>query len=605
MPISVQQFDFLAETVGIHAAMARAEEAGGITGTRDVSTQIEMGPRPGSTSSKASLSGMGGQYTPGTVQTDTSQGIGEAGTAASGQTLADIMGGTGDRGGLATDVSTSSGQSLADLMNMFQGDTSAFTSNAPVVAPAPLAVPTPAEALMTRATAGEILTVADIATLDTVSDKDNILAIVNQVLGNLVGNLQKFGNASDQGGMDSTFKTIYELYDNFYAIGGDGPGGAHIYPLMQKIARDYGFGEFFEGQRQYLETRGKEMTLPPGMKVSGSVGDQNKQVTDFLLSHASQTDTWDKATAAAAKAAFGSQGDEAWDTFASDNGMPSFGSEADALRYFRTFWKERQDEDRTYWDDPTYLGATDNLGGAAEPPDPTTWTPGGGGVPGAPVIPGSGMDLGGLGATGLGAENRTFNEVFPGFLSTSGYADIPNVGSAIAAAAPFLGNQFGMVSPFIPETEIPAGQSRAGNWLRGLSTGDTSLLRGNPLAARLQEISAALGQPAGGSIGELGSGASINPLRGLYADPSTSASAAQVGAFQNPFYLSTRGAPTSRGLAMQQIQKAATDFAYKYPSGVPTVEGTSPEQFLPWALRTNLMGIQDLPEFQGVNWANI
>ena len=605
MPITVQQFDFLAETQGFNVAMAAAEQSGGITGTREVPTQIEVAPEgsPFAGGSTARLSGPGSGYMPGTVQTDTSRAIGEAGTAFSGQTLADLMGGTGDRGGLAEGVTTESGLSLTDLMNMFQGDTSTFTPSAPggVAAAAPAATPTAAEALMTRAEAGEILTVADIATLDPTEQ----IAIVDRVLGNLVGQLQQFGRASDQGGMDSTFKTIYELYDNFYAIGGDGPGGAHIYPLMQKIARDYGFGEFFEGQRQYLETRGKEMTLPPGMKVSGSVGDQNKQVTDFLLSHASQTDTWDKATAAAAKAAFGSQGDEAWDTFASDNGMPSFGSEADALRYFRTFWKERQDEDRTYWDDPTYLGATDNLGGAAEPPDPTTWTPGGGGVPGAPVIPGSGMDLGGLGATGLGAENRTFNEVFPGFLSTSGYQDIPNVGSAIAAAAPFLGNQFGMVSPFIPETEIPAGQSRAGNWLRGLSTGDTSLLRGNPLAARLQEISAALGQPAGGSIGELGSGASINPLRGLYADPSTSASAAQVGAFQNPFYLSTRGAPTSRGLAMQQIQKAATDFAYKYPSGVPTVEGTSPEQFLPWALRTNLMGIQDLPEFQGVNWANI
>jgi hypothetical protein len=91
-------------------------------------------------------------------------------------------------------------------------------------------------------------------------------------------------------------------------------------------------------------------------------------------------------------------------------------------------------------------------------------------------------------------------------------------------------------------------------------------------------------------------------LRGAFYDPKTSAPGTQVGAFENPFILATRGAPTSRALALQAIRKAATDFSYQYPSGIPVGESTMPEQFLPWALRTNLMGIQDLPEFQAMNW---
>ena len=38
MPISVQQFDFIAETLGIAQALRDAEKAGGVTGTRDQPT---------------------------------------------------------------------------------------------------------------------------------------------------------------------------------------------------------------------------------------------------------------------------------------------------------------------------------------------------------------------------------------------------------------------------------------------------------------------------------------------------------------------------------------------------------------------------------------
>ena len=42
MPITVQQFDFLAETQGIAAALRIAEESGGVTGTRDAPIHIEL-----------------------------------------------------------------------------------------------------------------------------------------------------------------------------------------------------------------------------------------------------------------------------------------------------------------------------------------------------------------------------------------------------------------------------------------------------------------------------------------------------------------------------------------------------------------------------------
>ena len=42
MPITVQQFDFIAATQGINEALRMAEQAGGVTGTRDVPTHIEL-----------------------------------------------------------------------------------------------------------------------------------------------------------------------------------------------------------------------------------------------------------------------------------------------------------------------------------------------------------------------------------------------------------------------------------------------------------------------------------------------------------------------------------------------------------------------------------
>ena len=448
-------------------------------------------------------------------------------------------------------------------------------------------------------------------------DNDLKMQAVRAVLNNWIGEMTRLADAADFDGVKNTYKSIYDLWQNFF------PPSSEIALIMNDIAQEGGYGEnYFAGMERALASAGEEFTMPSGATgarppLEAFAQGQRDKISGFILDFASQTDDWTKAITAAAKSAFGQQDNDQYKNWAGTNGVPEFASERDAYAFFVGFYSDNPD----YWTAGT-LGTEDTLGALAAPAADgagadgadgaagaagadVAWSPAaqGWGVGGtqSPFIP-AGTDLGGLGAAGLGAENRTFGDVFPGFLSTSPYADIPNIGSAIQGAQPFFAGQYAMEAPFIPETEIPAGQSRAGNWLRGLSTGDTGLLRGSPLAARLQEIAAALGQPASGSIGELGSGAVANPLRGMYADPKTSASAAQISAIQNPYYLATRGAPTSRALVMNAIQKAATDFAYKYPSGIPTAGSTTPEQFLPWALRTNLMGIQQLPEFQGMNW---
>jgi len=598
-PITVQQFDFVAETLGIAAALAAAEEAGGVTGTRDKPTQMVL-PGEGVETPTGMGSGWGGGLTtgggfmPGTLATDVSRGIGEAGTQASG--MLNLMGGGG--GGVAT---AGQQQSLADLLALgAQGDPSANLPNAPLGgATALAALPTFDQQILARAQAGEFLTIAELSQMAPGEMQNNA---VRAVLSNWIREQGNLAEAGDGDGIKNSFKTIYDLWQNFFPM-------YEITVFMNDLAQQGGLGEnHFAGMERALETAGEEFdwTGTRGGNITGAFAQgQRDNVSEYILGYAGQTNDWTKAITAAARNAFQKQGDSQWQSFAGNNNIPEFASERDAYAFFVGFYSDNPD----YWtaevlgtEDllPSYITSAEGAEGAAGAADVT-----GAALAGAAgTVPIAGSDLGGLGAAGLGAEQRGFGDVFPGFVSTSPWAGIPNVGSAIAGAAPFFESQFGMVSPFIPETAIPAGESRAGNWLRGLSTGATGLLRGNPLAERLQAIGAALQGPMAGTLGEGGVGAG-DLLRGAYFDPKSSAPGSQVGAIQNPFILATRGAPTSRALVMRAIQKAATDFAYKYPSGIPVAEGTAPEQFLPYALRTNLMGIQDLPEFQGMNWANI
>ena len=619
MPISVQQFDVIAAVSGIHEAFRIAEEAGGVTGTRDVPTQMTLGaPDPSRPYITGELTGQGGQFMPGTVVTDTSQGIGAAGSATSG----DILGG----GGLAADVFTPQGRNLQDLMNMYQGDTSTNPPNAPVAPPppaedTPAVTPTPAvtsfdQQILNRAEAGELIPSSELAQME---DGTLRTQAVRAVLNNWIGEQIRLAGEQDLAGIKNTFSSIYDLWQNFF------PPDSDIAGVMNDIAFVAGRGEnFFAGMERALQTKGEEYELPTldtgGMKVTGAGPQQG--LIDFISSYAGQTDTWTKALNAASNYALANQGNENYQNWARDNDVPEFSNFADAYRHFWGFW-DVENTAGADWihGDTSVLGSVDALGdlgmanmaevvarggwtppvdespGAGDTAGGIPWTPDSGGIPTAGTA-----GFGALGAAGLGAENRTFGDVFPGFVSTASWGDIPNVGSAVRAAQPFFEGQYAMEAPYLPQTPIPAGESRAGHWLRGLASGETGLLRNNPLAERLQAISGALGQPAAGPMGELGYTDADKLLRGMFLDPSTSAPGAQVSAVKNPFYLATRGAPTARALLMQAIQKEATDFAYKYPSGIPTAEGTTPEQFLPWALRTNLMGIQDLPEFQGMSW---
>ena len=577
MPITVQQFDLLSAAYGPGFALAEAEKSGGVVGTRETPTQLTgsfTGENRGGT-----LSGGNYDALPGTVVTSASQPLADASVAAA-------------------DLITPEGRSLQDVMNIYQGDTTNFM---PDSSAAPAAAPTPAEALMARANAGEILTVADIATLDPVNDKEQLLAIVDQVLGNLVGQLTDASGAGDQGGVKTAYKNIFDLWQNFYQPGGGRPGQAHIVMLMNTIANRRGFGEnHFAGLEQALKTGGEEFEVK-GAQMAGGMDTINQGIKDYILSYAGQTDDWTKALRAASQIAYDSQGEQGWTDFANNHGVPTFGSSDEAYAYFSNFWETRRGEDPTYWNEG--LGTEDKLGtGQMTATDQTgaqtggTWTPGANGTPGAPVIPTAGGDAGALGAFGLGAETRKFGDVFPGFISTSPFANIPNVGTALAGAAPYLQSQYQMQSPMIADA-IPEGRSRAGEWLRGLSTGASDLLRGNPLAERLREIGAAVGQDVTGIE-------STSPFREPYYSGTSplGQNRSQVEAFMSPFALATRGQSDARSAVMNAINRAATNFAYKYPSGIPVAEGTAPEQFLPWALRTNLMGIQDLPEFQGFNW---
>ena len=159
MPISVQQFDFIAASQGIAVALRVAEEAGGVTGTRDVATQIELGTGGVSGLSGTTLSGQGGQFMPGTLVTDASQAIAAAGTATSG----DILGG----GGVAADVISTGGRNIQHIRAMYAGDQPADLPNAPFTA-TPVAEPTMVHAYYPDGRYHGLMSAADAAFLNLV-----------------------------------------------------------------------------------------------------------------------------------------------------------------------------------------------------------------------------------------------------------------------------------------------------------------------------------------------------------------------------------------------------------------------------------------------------
>ena len=157
----------------------------------------------------------------------------------------------------------------------------------------------------------------------------------------------------------------------------------------------------------------------------------------------------------------------------------------------------------------------------------------------------------------------------------------PAVASAYRAAEAPLETQWlarQATTPFNlggTEPAVSAPQS----WLEGLHSGDQSLMIGDNYAQFLRDLSASLlstdptQQVAGLAPGMEGQ------MMSLFGD-----AAAQVAAYKNPFYRATAGSPSARQAIMNQIDKAAQRYMYQEPGG----------QFLPWAIKENIGGIQGI-----------
>ena len=583
-PITVQQFDFLAATQGINVAFAVAEEAGGITGTRDVPTQVEVGTERGPGNLHGTvLSGQSGPYMPGTVVTDTSQGIGQAGTQASGQ----ILGG----GGLIGGPTSSSGMRLQDLMDMYQEDTSlipGFKSNAPVATtPIPKAA-TVAEALMARANAGEILSVSEIATLE----RSQQMAIAQVVLGNYIAHMQQMGDAGDIEGVDNSFRGIYNLWQNFYEA-----GGADIDVLMKSIATERGSPGFFDGYEEALRSAGESLggQMPPTtgegafqFKLGAApLQGTDKEIFDFLTGLYKKQSDQGTSSADILTAML----NEGADVMVGRAGLfgQTFTDRTDAYRFL---------SDWAYNPTQGNFGATagwNTFNDAAMALPQWTGSPSTAVTPVIPTVPGAatpttgGFDMGGLAAYGTPESLRPFSQIYPGFTSLlPGYTTSPAVQGAYQQAGAPLETQYlaqqALTPGAAPGTDVVGSDIQS--WLQGVQAGTQPLTMGQDYASFLNQLTGALGSPAGAPVAGMDPMVQMK-LTGLFQDPG-----AQLAAFTNPFYRATAGSPQVRNALMNQIQQAAQRYQYQEPSGA----------FLPWAIEQNIGGIQSiLPSLQG--WA--
>ena len=539
MPITVQQFDLIAAAQGINAALAVAEEAGGVTGTRDVATQIVEGTSP---SNPFSLSGADTQYMPGTVVTDASQGIGAAGTATSG----DILGG----GGLAADVYSPQGRNLQDIMNMYQEDTSAipeFKVNAPVTE-MPAATPAPVsldQSILDKVMAGTIIPTSDLAQIENATIREQAATQLAKLLVAGLGNTQAaiqeispiYQQYIDLPGMEA-------LNFNDWAVSA-GLDWAQVPPPGETPAVNVDGGNvddpMFLDDARAKETEGFGSVLdesPGDPQMAGTEDTMSLEYINKFLS--AFLDSYPNDPEAALQAAA---------NWAVQNGTV-FGGQAftdvnDALALFR--------------------GATgpDPLGG-----DPTELQPG--------TVPLSEI----FGYYGNPESQRTFGQIYPGFTSLlPGYGTSPAVASAYRAAqapleAQYLASQ--ATTPFSPGG-IDTPVSDVGSWLEGLQGGSQSLMMGQDYAKFLRDLSGVL-QSEGATVEGLGHGVQ-GKMKGMFGDP-----AAQLAAFKNPFYRATAGSPSARQAIMNQIDQAAQRYMYQEPTG----------QFLPWAIEQNIGGIQGI-----------
>ena len=210
-------------------------------------------------------------------------------------------------------------------------------------------------------------------------------------------------------------------------------------------------------------------------------------------------------------------------------------------------------------------------------------------VPGAPAPVTGGFDMGGLAAYGTPASLRPFGQIYPGFTSLlPGYTTSPALQSAYQQAGAPLETQY-LAQQALAEGR-PPGTGVVGSdiqsWLQNVQAGTQPLTMGQDYASFLNQLTGALAAPVGAT--PTGMDAMVkDKLIGLFSDPQ-----AQLAAFTNPFYRATAGSPQVRNALMNQIAQAQQRYQYQEPSGA----------FLPWAMETNVGGIQSiLPSLQG--WA--
>ena len=634
MPISVQQFDFIAASQGIAVALRVAEEAGGVTGTRDVATQIELGTGGVSGLSGTTLSGQGGQFMPGTAITDLSQAIGAAGTATSGG----ILGG----GGLAGDVFSPGGRNIQDILAMYAGDQPADLPNAPFTAP-PVADPTMVHAYYPDGRYHGLMSAADAAFLNLVIGEAPTAAaapaavsgdqqILDAVMAGTIIETSRLAEIGDLGirtqaanqlakllvsGLGNTQAAVQELgkiYTQF--ISGEGAlnfndwttgAGLDWAQVPEPVTTvpttdvtDITVVYFSDGTVQDVPTDEVEAflaanegtTTDPNRYPVGEFGAEqrartvgaqglqgtDKEIYDFLTGlYKKQIDT-NSSTPAVAMLS------EAADTMLGKPGM--FGqtfTDFASAHAFLTDWTQNPLKGN--------LGTADGWNAFSDAAmampqwsptttfPPTTYA-------GAPGTTG-GFDMGGLGPYGTWESLRPFSQIYPGFTSLlPGYGGSRAVQSAYAQAAAPLEMQY-----LAQQALTPAGAPGVGavgsdvkNWLQNVQAGTQPLMMGQDYGSFLNQLAGVLGSPMGARPTGMNPNV-FSKMAGLFQDP-----AAQLEAFKNPFYRATAGSPQVRSALMDQIQQAAQRYQYQEPSGA----------FLPWAMEQNLAGIQGiLPSLKG------
>ena len=211
-------------------------------------------------------------------------------------------------------------------------------------------------------------------------------------------------------------------------------------------------------------------------------------------------------------------------------------------------------------------------------------------------LEGGGLNLGGLYQFGSPESLRTFGAVYPGFTSLlPGYGTSPAVSGAFRSAQDPMNIQYLASQAMTPGMGVPTADEAKGaaaEWIRNVYAGNQDLMMGSNYANFLNQLSGVLqsearspGAPVNIGGTPLDEGVRSKML-GLFSDP-----ASQVEAYMNPFYQATSGSPEVRRALMNQIQQAAQRYQYQHPSGA----------FLPWALETNVGGIQNiLPSLQGL-----